>query len=64
MLGVGETHEEIRQTMHDLRSVGVEVLTFGQYLRPSKRHMKVHEYVTPQEFDRWKVVCAELKVSF
>uniref|UniRef100_A0A6A7GCI8 Lipoyl synthase, mitochondrial n=2 Tax=Hirondellea gigas TaxID=1518452 RepID=A0A6A7GCI8_9CRUS len=55
MLGVGETDDEIRQTMRDLRSVGVEVLTFGQYLRPSKRHMKVREYVTPENFDRWKV---------
>jgi lipoyl synthase len=54
MLGVGETAAEIRQTMRDMRSVGVEVITFGQYLRPSKRHLKVEQWVTPEEFDAWK----------
>eukprot|EP00750_Incisomonas_marina_P020061 INCI3691.2.p1 GENE.INCI3691.2~~INCI3691.2.p1 ORF type:complete len:363 (-),score=66.74 INCI3691.2:395-1483(-) len=41
MLGVGETDEEVRQTMKDLRDIGVDVVTFGQYLRPTKRHLKV-----------------------
>jgi lipoyl synthase len=54
MLGVGETAAEIRQTMHDMRDAGVEVITFGQYLRPSKRHLKVEQWVTPAEFDAWK----------
>jgi lipoic acid synthetase len=55
MLGLGETDEEVHQTMKDLRDAGVEILTFGQYLQPTKRHMKVSRYVTPEEFDEWKV---------
>lgn len=55
MLGVGESHEEIRQTMRDVRDAGVEVITFGQYLRPSKRHLKVEQWVPPEEFDAWRV---------
>lgn len=54
MLGVGESPAEVRQTMRDVRSVGVEVITFGQYLRPSKKHLKVEQWVTPEEFDAWK----------
>lgn len=55
MLGFSEKDEEIHQTMLDLREVGVEVLTFGQYLQPTRRHLKVFRYVTPAEFDQWKV---------
>lgn len=55
MLGLGETDEEIQQTLCDLRDVGVEMVTFGQYLQPTKRHMKVTRYVTPEEFDQWRV---------
>lgn len=54
MLGVGESAAEVRATMRDCRNVGVEVITFGQYLRPSKRHLKVEQWVTPEEFDAWK----------
>jgi lipoic acid synthetase len=54
MLGCGETVDEIRQTLRDLRSISVDVVTLGQYLRPTKRHMKVAEYVTPEAFDRWR----------
>jgi lipoic acid synthetase len=54
MLGCGETAEEIRSTLRDLRAIGVDVVTLGQYLRPTKRHMKVAEYVTPEAFDRWR----------
>ena len=54
MLGVGETEDEIRQTLVDLREfANVDVVTFGQYLRPTPRHMPVHRYVTPEEFDKW-----------
>jgi len=60
MLGLGETGEEIRQTMIDLRDAGVEVVTLGQYLQPTKRHMKVDRYVDPAEFDEWKRVGEEL----
>jgi lipoic acid synthetase len=54
MLGCGETHAEIRATLRDLRAHDVDVVTFGQYLRPTKRHMKVAEFVTPEAFDAWK----------
>lgn len=54
MLGVGEGEREIRKTMQDLLDVGVEVITLGQYLRPSKRHLKVEQWVTPEEFDAWR----------
>jgi lipoyl synthase len=54
MLGVGESAAEVRATMRDCRDVGVEVITFGQYLRPSKRHLKVEQWVPPEEFDAWK----------
>ena len=54
MLGLGEREEEIKQTLKDLRSVGCDVVTFGQYLRPQKRHLPVEEYISPQKFDEWK----------
>ncbi len=50
MLGLGETEEEIIQTMDDLRAVGCEVMTIGQYLQPSKSHYPIQEYVTPEKF--------------
>ena len=51
MLGLGETEPELLQTMDDLRDVGVQVLTMGQYLRPSPEHLPVVEYVTPEQFE-------------
>jgi lipoic acid synthetase len=54
MLGLGETDEEIKQTLADLRSVGCDVVTFGQYLQPSKRHLKVIEFITPEKFQEWQ----------
>lgn len=51
MLGLGETREEIREAMRDCRAAGVDVLTFGQYLRPTMHHLPVERYVTPAEFD-------------
>lgn len=54
MLGCGETPEEIRSVLHHLRAIGVSILTFGQYLRPTKRHMKVSEFISPQVFDWWR----------
>jgi len=55
MLGLGEAQEEVHQTMVDLRDAGVEILTLGQYLQPTKRHMKVTRFVTPEEFDDFRV---------
>merc|ERR1712025_585584 len=51
---MGEEDDEIEQALRDLRTAGVEVVTFGQYLQPTKGHMKVSRYVEPAEFDRWK----------
>jgi lipoic acid synthetase len=51
MLGLGETESELFQTMDDLREVGVQVLTMGQYLRPTPQHLPVVEYVVPAQFE-------------
>lgn len=53
MLGVGETAEDVRGALRGIRNAGIDVVTFGQYLRPSKRHMPVDRFVTPMEFDEW-----------
>lgn len=53
MVGLGETEEEVFRTLADLRSVGVDIVTLGQYLRPTLKHLPVVEYVTPQQFDRY-----------
>ncbi|MDE6669311.1 MAG: lipoyl synthase, partial [Muribaculaceae bacterium] len=50
MLGLGETRDEVLATMDDLRSVGCEVMTIGQYLQPTKAHYKLREYITPEAF--------------
>lgn len=55
MLGLGETDEEVRQTLRDLRAVGCDVVTFGQYLQPQKRHLPVEAFVTPEKFREWQV---------
>ncbi|HBZ84096.1 lipoyl synthase [Brevibacillus sp. FSL K6-0770] len=54
MLGVGETDEEIVQTMHDLRAVNCDIMTLGQYLQPTKKHLPVLKYYTPDEFREFK----------
>lgn len=54
IVGMGETNEEIRQAMVDLRKAGVDIVTLGQYLRPTVHHTPVARWVTPQEFAEWK----------
>ena len=54
MLGLGETEEEIIQTMEDLRAANVDILTMGQYLRPTKNHLAIERYVTPDEFNQYR----------
>jgi len=56
MLGLGETDEEVLQTMKDLRAIDVDVVTFGQYLRPTENHLSVVEYVTPEKFDEFRKI--------
>lgn len=60
MLGFGETDEQILQTLRDLRAIECDVVTFGQYMRPTKRHMKVVEYVKPEKFDYWRDIALEM----
>jgi lipoyl synthase len=60
MLGLGEQKEEVRQTLADLRAVGCDVVTFGQYLQPTKRHLKVESFVTPEEFQEWQTVAESM----
>ncbi|POM65667.1 Lipoyl synthase, mitochondrial, partial [Phytophthora palmivora] len=60
MLGVGERNEDVFQTLRDLRNSGVDVVTFGQYLRPSTKHMPVKSYVTPEAFAEWQKVAEQM----
>jgi lipoyl synthase len=60
MLGLGETDSEIRETLQDLRAAQVDILTLGQYLRPTPNHLNVERFVTPQEFDQYRVWALEL----
>lgn len=54
MVGLGETDAEVRQVMQDLRTVDCDILTIGQYLQPSAKHLGVQEFVTPEQFDAWR----------
>jgi lipoic acid synthetase len=54
MLGLGETPAEVLETMHDLVAVGVDILTLGQYLQPTLKHLPVAEFITPEQFDFYK----------
>ncbi|NEO59050.1 MAG: lipoyl synthase, partial [Moorea sp. SIO4G2] len=54
MVGLGETDAEVRQVMADLRQVDCDILTIGQYLQPTQKHLKISEFITPKQFDTWK----------
>jgi lipoic acid synthetase len=54
MLGLGETDEEIETAMDDMRAVGVDILTLGQYLRPTPNHLAIERWVTPAEFEKYR----------
>jgi len=56
MLGLGETRDEVLETMDDLRSVGVQILTLGQYLQPTHKHLPVAEFITPDVFEEYKEI--------
>ncbi len=60
MLGLGETDEEVQQALQDLRSVDCDVMTFGQYLQPTARHLKVIEYITPEKFAWWQKTAEDM----
>ena len=60
MLGLGETEEEVLQTMEDLKNVNVDVITIGQYLQPSKKHLPVKEFITPEQFKKYENIGLEM----
>jgi len=60
MLGLGETDEEVLQVLKDLRAHDVDMVTLGQYLQPSRHHMPVSRFVTPEKFKEWASLCKEL----
>jgi len=60
MLGLGETKEEVIATLHDIRNAKVDVVTIGQYLQPSKKHLPVQRFVTPDEFAEYEKIGKEL----
>ena len=64
MLGLGETETEIGQTLRDMRSHSVRIVTLGQYLQPSAKHLPVNRWVTPEEFDHWKQFGLDLGFDF
>jgi lipoic acid synthetase len=60
MLGLGEKEEEVLQTMSDLRSIDLDVVTIGQYLQPSKKHLPVKEFITPEQFKKYETIGLEM----
>ena len=64
MLGLGETEAEVIETMHDLREVGVSIMTIGQYLQPSKKHLPVIEFIPPEQFDKYKEIGLSLGFQY
>lgn len=59
MVGLGETDEEVYQAMDDIRNVGVDVLTLGQYMQPTKHHLSVERFVTPAKFEEYRKIGLE-----
>ncbi len=60
MLGLGETEEEVIRTLEDLRSVGLDIVTLGQYLQPSKKHLPVKEFIPPEQFRKYEEIGLEM----
>ncbi len=60
MLGLGEQEEEVIQTLHDLRSVDLDIVTIGQYLQPSKKHLPVKQFITPDQFKKYEEIGLDL----
>jgi lipoic acid synthetase len=64
MLGLGETDEEVLECMRDLRAIDVDIITFGQYLRPTANHLSVVKYVTPEKFEWFKLIGEEMGFKY
>jgi len=60
MLGLGETREEVIKTLHDLKNAKVDIVTIGQYLQPSKKHLPVKQFIMPDHFEEYKNIGLEL----
>ena len=60
MLGLGEREDEVLQTMEDLRNVDLTILTIGQYLQPSKKHLPVKEFISPEQFKKYETIGLEM----
>ena len=60
MLGLGETEDEVLQTMRDLREANVDIVTIGQYLQPSKKHLPVKQFITPDQFKKYETLGLEM----
>ena len=63
MLGVGETQKQVIDVLKDLRKHKVDMLTLGQYLQPSRHHLAVEEYISPEQFEHYKTIAEELGFS-
>ncbi|MEN9988153.1 MAG: lipoyl synthase [Bacteroidota bacterium] len=64
MLGLGESEDEVIETMQDLRSVGVDILTLGQYLQPTPKHLPVVEFIEPMQFEKYRILGLEMGFRF
>lgn len=64
MIGLGETDEEITELLYDLKKHKCDIVTIGQYIQPTKKHLKVEKYYTPQEFENFKQVAIEIGIKF
>ncbi len=64
MVGLGENKEQVVQTLHDLKEVGVDVVTIGQYLQPTKNHLKVESFVHPDLFEEYRIIGEEIGFDF
>jgi lipoyl synthase len=64
MVGLGETQEEVEETMRDLRRAGCQVLTIGQYLQPTPKHAEVEEYIRPEVFEKWRKLGLEMGFKY
>ena len=56
MLGLGETKNEVIETLNDLRNVNVDIVTLGQYLQPTKNHLEVKEFISPEQFKEYEII--------
>ena len=64
MLGLGETKDEVIKTLQDLRDIGVDAVTIGQYLRPTMKHLPVHEFIHPSEFKEYEKIGEDMGFAF